>query len=313
MQKDPARLPPLELLGAFAAAARHLSFTRAAQERFVTQSAISRQIRALEDDLGTALFRRHHRALSLTEDGRRLLAVCDAVLDQLRDVVAQIRAPARREVLALSTTPGLASLWLIPRLPLFTKAHPGIDVRIDASMDKRDLRADGFDLAIRYSPVGSTEGHPLFGETMQPMCSPRLLRARDGPKLRAPIDLAQHTLLQVHALVNAGPPLEWQTWLRAVGLPDLQPAATLSFSGYAEAVTAALAGQGVLLGRRPLMDDLLRSRQLVTPFKDTTASMRAYHLVVEARSRDKPAVRALEAWLLEQAGRRNAADPQTVA
>ena len=301
MQKPNRRLPPLDLLAAFEAAARHLSFTRAGAERFVTQSAMSRQIRALEEDLGVALFRRRHRALALTDDGRRLHAVCADVLAQLREAVGQIRAPARREVLALSTTPGLASLWLIPRLPLFTKAHPGIDVRLDASLELRDLRGDGFDLAIRYGRVGQTEGAQLFREAMQPVCSPQLLKRGGGPPLRTPADLRAHTLLQVASTPDSGMPLEWALWLRAVGLPDLEPAAMLSFSGYGETVAAALAGQGVALGRRPLVDALLRRRQLVAPFKDAPASMRAYYLVVEPLARARPAVRSLEQWLLAQA------------
>src|SRR5215212_1094441 len=155
MQKPLDRLPPLDLLASFEAAARHLSFTRAGEERFVTQSAISRQIRALEDELGVALFKRRHRALSLTEHGLKLHQTCTATLDQLRTTIAEIRAPSRREVLSLTTTPGLASLWLIPRLPQFTRVHPGIDVRLDASFEQRHLRHDGFDLAIRYGRVGA--------------------------------------------------------------------------------------------------------------------------------------------------------------
>jgi DNA-binding transcriptional LysR family regulator len=300
MPKDPARLPPLDLLVAFEAAARHLSFTLAGTERFVTQSAISRQIRALEDDLGVPLFHRHHRALTLTDDGQRLQAACTAMLGQLRTALGTIRAPNRREVLSLSTTPGLASLWLIPRLPLFTQAHPGIDVRLDASLNKRNLRAEGFDLAIRYSPVGTTEGTPLFSESMQPVCSPKLLQ-KGAPPLHKPADLHNHTLLQVNYHPQGSVPLEWSLWLQAVGQADLQPAATLSLSGYGEAIAAALAGQGVALGRRPLVDALLRSRQLVTPFKDATTSSRTYHLVTEPGARMRPAVRALEQWLLEQA------------
>ena len=132
MRKDPKRLPSLDLLSAFEAAARQLSFTKAGAERFVTQSAISRQVKALENDLGVALFRRRHRALALTDDGRRLLETCATVLAQLQVTVARIRAPDARQVLALTTTPGVASLWLIPRLALFTEAHPGFDVRLDA-------------------------------------------------------------------------------------------------------------------------------------------------------------------------------------
>ena len=300
MQKPIDRLPPLDLLAAFEAAARHLSFTRAGAERFVTQSAISRQIRALEDELGVALFKRRHRALSLTEHGAALQQTCAAVLGQLRTTVAAIRAPARREVLSLTTTPGFAALWLIPRLPAFTRAHPGIDVRLDASFEQRDLRADGFDLAIRYGRVGASEGQPMFSEAMQPVCSPKLLRG--GPPLKKPADLRFHTLLQVSSMSGAGMPLEWAPWLQAAGLSDLEPAATLSFSGYSEAIAAALAGQGVAIGRRPLVDALLRERQLVAPFKDEAASQRAYFLVIEPSARARPSVRGLEAWLLQQAG-----------
>jgi LysR family transcriptional regulator, glycine cleavage system transcriptional activator len=300
MQKDPARLPPLDLLAAFEAAARHLSFTRAGAERFVTQSAMSRQIRALEEDLGVALFRRRHRALALTDEGRRLHAACITVLAQLRDTVSQIRTPARREVLAVTTTPGLASLWLIPRLASFTRSHPGIDVRLDTSLDVRDLGAEGFDLALRYSPVGS-EGTQLFAEAMQPVCSPALLKRGAGPPLRKPTDLALHTLLHLGYAPSAGMPMEWDLWLQAVGLPDLQPAAMLSFSGYGDVIAAALAGQGVALGRRPLVDALLKSRKLVAPFKDAASSSRAYHMVFEPGARARPAVRALEQWLLRQA------------
>jgi len=301
MQKESNRLPPLDLLASFEAAARHLSFTRAGAERFITQSAMSRQIQALEDELGVALFRRRHRALALTEDGLRLQAVCAGVLAQLREVVSQIRAPTRREVLSISTTPGLAALWLIPRLPLFTKAHPGIDVRLDASLEKRDLRDDGLDMAIRYQSIEGAEGTSLFAESMQPVCSPKLLR-NGAPPLDTPQDLRHHTLLRSGYDTRQGMPLEWDLWLTAVGLPDLQPASTLSFSGYGEAIAAALAGQGLALGRRPLVDALLRSRKLVTPFKDAPASSRGYYLIVDAAARHKPAVRALEQWLIEQAG-----------
>lgn len=299
--KDGSRLPPLDLLASFEAAARHLSFTRAGAERFVTQSAMSRQIRALEDELGVALFRRRHRALVLTDDGQRLLATCTTVLAQLRDTVAAIRSPTRRQVLSLTTTPGMASLWLIPRLPLFTRAHPGIDVRIDTSLERRDLLADGFDLAIRYFPADHPEGQPLFAESMQPVCSPALRRKGAEIPLRTPADLARHTLLQITPVPTPGMPMEWGPWLRAAGVPDLEPAATLSFNGYNEVIAAALAGQGVALGRRPLIDAYIRRRELVTPFRDVTASQRAYFLVVEPSARARPAVRALEAWLREQA------------
>lgn len=296
---DIQRLPPLDLLLAFEAAARHLSFTRAGEERFVTQSAMSRQIRALEDDLGVPLFERRHRALALTIDGQRLFAACSGVLAQLRGAVAEIRAPTRRQVLALTTTPGLAALWLIPRLPRFTRAHPEVDVRLDASFEPRHLAADGFDIAVRYAPANANIGTPLFAESMQPVCSPALLAG--GAPLHEPRDLAKHTLLQYAMSSRSGAPVDWASWLQAVGLAELEPAARLTFSGYNEVIAAAVAGQGVALGRRPLVDDLLTSGQLATPFADRASSARAYFVIVEGAARSRPAVRALEGWLLDEA------------
>jgi LysR family glycine cleavage system transcriptional activator len=299
MQNKPIdRLPPLDLLASFEAAARQLSFTKAAAERFVTQSAMSRQMRALEDELGVALFRRSHRALVLTEAGARLFATCTTVLAQLRATTRELRAPSQREVLALTTTPGLASFWLIPRLPAFTRAHPGIDVRLDASFDLRSLAAEGFDLAIRYARPEKVPGQPLFGESVLPVCSPALLRQQ---ALARPEDLASHTLLQMELSISGGMPVEWEPWLAAMGLPGLEAATRLSFSGYNEVVAAAVAGQGVALGRRPLVDELLRQGQLVAPLGTDVATPRAYILVVDPAARLRPAVRALEAWLLAQA------------
>lgn len=298
-RNDPTRLPPLDLLAGFEAAARRLSFTLAADERFVTQSAISRQVKALEDELGVPLFVRGHRSLRLTADGERLLRSCRLALDELRGAVAHIRQRERREVLSLTTTPGLASLWLIPRLPLFASAHPGIDVRIDADLKARDLERDGFDLAIRYVGLPTTQGEPLFAERLLPVCSPALLRR--GPPLATPADLARHTLIDLAPAPRSDMPTEWQTWLRSSGLPDLEPATWISFSSYSEAINAALGGQGVALGRRPLVDALLRARRLVSPFAGERASERGYALVVAPSSLARPAVRELAQWLQAQA------------
>jgi DNA-binding transcriptional LysR family regulator len=299
MQTDPSRLPPLDLIVTFEAAARLLSFTRAAQERFVTQSAVSRQMRALEEDLGVALFRRGHRALTLTDEGHQLYGVCRRMLEGLRDSVGRLRAPARREVLTVTTTPGLAALWLIPRLADFTGRHPGIDVRVDATFARRDLRADGIDVAIRYAMAASADGERLFGEEFLPVCSPTLPAA--GNPLETPADLVRHTLLRMSDPI--GPPTdEWEVWLQAVGVPGLQPGATLSFSNYSEVISAATLGQGVAMGRRPLVDALLASGALVVPFTGRLASPRAYFVQVAERSAPKPSARALRDWLLDQAG-----------
>ncbi len=291
------RLPPLDALVTFDAAARHLSFTQAAQERFVTQSAVSRQIAQLEAQLGVLLFKRRHRALDLTDDGARLASHVARAIAELHDGLAALRKARQREVLALTTTPGLASLWLIPRLPSFVAAHPGIDVRIDASHELRPLAADGFDIAVRYGRLDETRGTPLFPETVQPVCAPALLKRLP---LKKPEDLRRHTLLQVSAS-SGGMPIDWQLWTRGCGLPDFEPLATLTFSSYDTAVAAAVDGQGVVLGRRPLVDRLLRARKLVAPLKGDVAGPRGYYVVVEPRAARKPAVQALAAWVIEQA------------
>ena len=302
MRKDLDRLPPLDLLLAFEAAARHLSFTRAAEERFVTQSAISRQIRSLEDDLGIALFARGHRALALTAPGQKLLVACQGVLAQLRRTVSAIRAPNAREVLALSTTPSFASYWLIPRLHSFTRANPGVDVRLDASYEVRDLQAEGFDIAVRYQRANATDGERLFNETMLPVCAPALRRMKDAP-LKVPTDLRHHTLLEVEGMPGSGAPVEWNSWLQANGVPELEPRSRLTFSSYNEVVAAAVAGQGVGLGRRPLLDGLLRQRQLVAPFGDARQTAKAYFVITDPAARTRAAVRALEEWLLAESAR----------
>lgn len=304
--RDRSRLPPLDLLVSFEAVARLNSITRAAAERFITQSAMSRQIQALEAELGLALFQRQHRALALTDAGRHLLAACTSVLAQLHDTFAAIRAPAARQWLALTTTPSFAALWLIPRLADFTRAHPGIDVRLDASFERRELRRDGFDIAVRYGPVAAIGGAQadavrLFGEALVPVCAPSLLMHPDAP-LHAPVDLAHHTLLQLTPGLPGGMPVDWESWLQALGAPLVQPLATLSFSSYNEAIAAALAGQGVALGRRPLLDGLISSGQLVVPFGKATDTARGYVLIVEPLARRRPAVQALAAWLIAQAG-----------
>ncbi|MBP6899093.1 MAG: LysR family transcriptional regulator [Burkholderiaceae bacterium] len=301
MQDHPRRLPPLDLLLAFEAVARHGSVTRGAAERFITQSAMSRQIQALEDELGTALFLRRHRALELTEAGRRLQAACAQALEPLRDIVAELRAPPAREWLAVTTTPSFASLWLIPRLAGFTREHPGLDVRLDASFERRDLRRDGFDLAVRYARDGASEGQRLFGEAIVPVCGPQLLADGEAP-LRTPADLAGHTLLQVLATPGAtasGMPVDWESWLAALGLPQVRPRATLQFSSYNEAVAAAVAGQGLVLGRRPLVDGLIAEGRLCLPFGVQATTAWAYHLVLEPTAAQRPAVQALVQWLLQ--------------
>src|SRR5262245_16106820 len=182
------KLPPLELLLAFEAAARHLSFTKAAAELFLTQSAVSRQIQALEESLGTKLFERRTRALLLTEAGQQLYKVAQQVLEELEAATQKLKGAQAARTVTVTTTPGFASLWLIPRLNGYLQAHKGVDVRISATYETVDLERDGVDLAIRYDTAEAMVGRrPLFEEEVIPVCSPALAADPSRP-LREPAD-----------------------------------------------------------------------------------------------------------------------------
>jgi LysR family glycine cleavage system transcriptional activator len=290
------QLPPLELLPAFEAAARHLSFTKAGAELSLTQSAVSRQIQSLEESLGCKLFERRTRALLLTESGQGLFIVAQKVLQELHDTAEKMRSATAALMVTVTTTPGFASLWLIPRLAGFTGAHPDIDVRISASYKLVPLERSGVDLAVRYA-AAETGSKPLFGEEVMPVCSPALARDPARP-LVEPADLRHHVLLHVEDDL-----IDWDLWLHAFGLMDLKPAGALHFSSYDQIVQAAAAGQGVALGRFPLVRQMLRDKQLVAPFDKAVDSMRGYFLVRSARSAGKREVDLFADWLLEEIGK----------
>jgi len=296
------QLPPLDLLEAFEAAARHLSFTRAADELSLTQSAVSRQIAALEERLNVPLFQRLHRALRLTEAGLQLQATAAAVLQQLHSVTAQLRQTQRQKTVLVTTTPGFAGLWLIPRLSAFTATHADVDVRISVSLNLVNLDRDGVDLAIRYGPTSAANpaAVQLFGEVMTPVCSPAL-RKQLGKPLKRPEDLQHHTLLH-GAHDNAQLP-DWSLWLRAMQIEQLKPAGALHFSDYDQMMNAAVRGQGVALGRFPLTNGLIKERKLVAPFSQKLASPMGYHLLRSNASTAKPEVNDFVDWLLDEAAR----------
>jgi LysR family transcriptional regulator, glycine cleavage system transcriptional activator len=305
MRKSNA-LPGLDLLVGFEAAARHLSFTKAGTELYRTQSAVSRQIKELEDQLGVTLFQRRHRALSLTEPGHQLYAAAAQVLTTMRSATQRLRMQSgRRRPLSVTTTPSFAALWLIPRLAGFTREHPGVDVRITAEPRVQDLERDGLDLAIRHGPaaLAGPNAVRLFGERVFPVCSPRLLRDPRRP-LKQPADLKDHCLLQYDDPEGRHPWLHWKTWLELAGLTDFRPATTLWFSGYEQIIPAAIAGHGVALGRSPLVKDLLLSKDLVAPFKSTADPARAYFAVVAQNAAGRPEVAAFVEWLKAEAAKR---------
>ena len=298
-------LPALDLLVGFEAAARHLSFTRAGAELFLTQSAVSRQIKELEDQLGVELFQRRHRALALTDAGKSFYASAAQVLTTMRAATDRLRAQAGKKGLSVTTTHSFAALWLIPRLAGFTRAHPGVDVRIMADTRVQDLDRDGLDLAIRHGPasLAGSSAVRLMGERVFPVCSPKLLKDKSKP-LREPQDLRYHCLLQYDDPEGRHPWLHWKTWLEVERIADLRPAGTLSFSGYEQIIPAAIAGHGVGLGRSPLVKDLLASGELVAPFKSSADPARAYYAVVSKSAEGRPEVAEFVAWLKQEAGKR---------
>jgi DNA-binding transcriptional LysR family regulator len=295
-------LPSLDLLQGFEAAARHLSFTKAGEELFLTQSAVSRQIKDLEDQLGVELFHRRHRALVLTEAGQQFYAATAQVLTTMRTATSRLRAQSGKKTLSVTTTNSFAALWLVPRLAGFTRMHPGVDVRIMAETKVQDLDRDGLDLAIRHGPasLAGSNAVKLFGERVFPVCSPKLLKKTP---LREPADLKNHCLLQYDDPDGRHPWLHWRSWLEVAGVPDLRPAGTLSFSGFEQIIPAAVAGHGVALGRSPLVKDLLASNELVAPFKTSADPARAYFIITSKSAAGRPEVVGFVEWLKEEAKR----------
>jgi DNA-binding transcriptional LysR family regulator len=292
-------VPPLDPLLAFEAAARNLSFTKAAAELFLTQSAVSRQIQQLEDHLKVKLFERRARALLLTEAGQLLYRATQDALESLQETARRVRGTGTMNTVVVATTPGFATLWLIPHLAGFTRTHPHVDVRISATNEMiDDLERAGVDLAVRYVPERSVAGgRLLFGETVFPVCSPVLAANPENP-LVTPEDLQHHVLLYLELPRAAW--LDWELWFHALGLRDFEPAGKLHFSHYDQLIQAAVDGHGVALGRNPLLSRLLRDGKLVAPFENKVASSRAYYVVESPAAKRKPQVRAFADWLVEE-------------
>lgn len=306
MQSKRYDLPPLAFIQGFEAAARNLSFTKAAEELFLTQSAVSRQIKALEEHLGIALFERRHRALVLTPEGETLQRVATDVLGRLQAATETFKDNRNAQQLSITTTTGFAALWLIPRLRRFTAVHPDIDVRISATDVAVNLDRGLVDIAIRYCtkaalPPGAVT---LFGEEITPVCSRSLLDSNARP-LRAPADLAHHALLHFDYPGIQKSWFDWGTWLTALGIGDLKPAGSLHFSQYDQMINAAISGQGVALGRLPLLQELIRLGTLVAPFEKSVSGTRGYFILTTAHAAAKPYAQAFCAWLLAEAGTGN--------
>jgi DNA-binding transcriptional LysR family regulator len=293
----------LDLLRGFEAAARRLSFTTAAAELFLTQSAVSRQVQQLEEQLGVRLFERRTRALVLTEAGALYYREVTKALNVLREATASVRARTT-PVVRVTTTVTFASLWLVPRLAAFQNEHDDISVHVVADNAVRDLERTALDVAIRYSPgaLAGKDAIRLFGEAVTPVASPAFLKAHP---VRTLDDLMQLPLLELDDPAGTGVWLSWKVWCETMKLPAPRRSG-LAFSHYDQIVQAAIAGQGVALGRLPLVDEMLADRRLARALPGRPSAVpveRAYWLIVSPAAGSRDEVQAFTRWLRAEAAR----------
>jgi LysR family glycine cleavage system transcriptional activator len=293
------RLPPLNALRSFEVAARHLSFTKAAAELNVTHSAVSHQIKALEEWLGIALFRRVSRGLVLTDPGQAYLRPVRESFQRLGEATRRLKAKGRSGPLIVSVMPSFAAKWLMPRLRRFRERHPDIDVRISADSHLTDFSREDVDIAVRYGRgnwASDLRVDLMMRETMFPVCSPKLL---DGTiPLNSPADLRHHTLLtDFDWRVDF-----WQLWLNSAGVVDWVPQHSLSFNYSNLMLQAAIDGLGVGLTQMALASDDLAAGRLVKPFDITMATEYAYYVVSPALTAERAKIVAFRNWLLDEAG-----------
>lgn len=291
------RLPSLDLVKGFVAVGRHMSITQAADDLCITQSAMSKQVRALEDALGVKLLHRGYRSVSFTEEGERLFRSANACVQQMQDTLEGFGGGGKRPV-TITASIGVAGLWLLPRLGEFQRRHPGVDVRVAASNNVLNLATEQIDLAIRYcadhqAPRGAVR---LFGETIAPVASPSLgIRALDTERA-----LARQVLLE---LDDRRPWLQWTDWLAARRWTPRQARGILRFNQYDQMIHAAVAGQGIALGRLELVAPMLEDGRLrlLQGRSEPAASTYAYWLV-QSEPQPRRDVAKVVDWILAEAG-----------
>jgi LysR family glycine cleavage system transcriptional activator len=288
------RLPPLNALRAFEAAARHLSFTRAANELHVTQAAVSHQIRALEERFGQKLFRRVGRNLFLTDVAQGYLAEIRSAFDRIDEATRRLEARDRAGVLNASVLPSFAAMWLLPRLGRFRAAHPEIDVRLSADSETVDFARSDFDVGIRTGRGrwAGLRADLILTERLTVVASPEL--ALSVP-LREPRDLAKVTLL------HDEPRERWALWFRRVGITDIDAWRGPGFSHSNMVIQAALAGQGVAVVGETLTADEIKAGRLVRLFDETIPTDYSYYLVCPEAAAERPKIAAFRSWLLTEA------------
>jgi LysR family glycine cleavage system transcriptional activator len=290
------KLPPLNFLRAFEAAARLMSFTEAAKELHVTQAAVSQQVKQLEDLIGTPLFSRLPRKLELTDAGHGYLPIVRHAFDHLAAGTEEVFGAGREGPVTVRVTTSLTYLWLTPRLGRFWAAHPGVNLRLITSIDLQEPGLEGVDLEIRYGGGAwpGVEAERLFSEELFPVCSPALM---DGPHpLREPADLARHAMIQM-----IGEPENWPMWLGKAGAGHITPPRYVQFDLHMNATRAACAGLGVALGLSPMVNDALAEGRLVAPFDPRIPATHAHYLLTPGDAAPRPAVSVFKEWLLAEA------------
>jgi len=288
----------MEPLRGFVAVGRRMSITEAAADLCLTQSALSRQVQALEERLGVKLLLRGHRAISFTPEGERLFRSANSAVQQLQDAFAVVSAGARRKPVTLSASIGVTGLWILPGLGRFQMQHPHIDVRVAANNRLLELAGEDIDLAIRYGSLATAPGTAklLFKETITPVAHPSL----GAQHLISADDIRAHVLLEFDD--PAHPWLRWRDWLAQAGMTDVRPRGILHFNQYDQVVHSAMAGQGIALGRLALLQPMLKDQRLVqldTPHQGYPHD-HAYWLI-QAESAPRAEVQALIDWIIEEA------------
>jgi len=294
------RLPPLNALRAFETAARHLNFSRAADELSVTPGAVSQQIQNLEDYVGASLFKRTPRGLLLTDAAQAALPALREAFDRLADAASLLTAAVDGRRLTLTAAPSFAAKWLVPRLGRFEAAHPQVDVWLSADMDLVDFGAGEVDLAIRYGAghYPGLEVIRLLHETVVPVISPELMATNP---LSEPADLARHVLLH-DGSANADESCpDWSMWLAARGLRGIDGQRGPRFNQSSLVIEAAVSGRGVALAKRTLAQDDLDAGRLIVPMPIATSVDFAYYVVHPKAKGRLPQVKAFVTWITAEA------------
>lgn len=287
----------MDLIRSFVAVGRRMSITLAAEDLCVTQSAVSRQIHALEEMLGVKVLVRGHRSITFTPEGERLFAVADTAVRHLQEVVDSISVVRDRRPVTVSAPTGFAGLWLLPRMGHFQQSNPDIDLRISASARIVDLRSEGIDLAIRYCPATAAPQGAirLFGEALAPVAHPALC----VQPLERPEQISEYYLLEFDDLRRYH--LQWADWLSAMGWASAKPKGVVRFNQYDQVIQAALAGQGIALGRLELLGTMLEERRLVVLSRPRVTEHEYAHWLIQGDAEPREDVLDVITWVRSQA------------